>query len=521
MSAHIKLYLLILLIFSLFSLTGCISSTERVINHITSDAGENGNEIRKAYEHFKLKGDPLQMEALLFLLENMDFHNYSEIALFDSNKVKIEFSVHEFEDYSAARTELDSLNSIFGDLTWRSDNRYNDLETISSDLLISTIELAFEAWRNKPWSLKYSFEDFKEYILPYRGSNEPLSSWRPYFLKVFEDLSQKLDDKSDPLEAASVINDSLKKLFTFDPKFYLNPTDQGLEQMLENKLGRCEDMTNFAIYALRANGIAVSSDYTPYWADSGNNHAWNVIILPDGSSVPFMGCEADPGNYSLRNRMAKAYRKTYSIQPNPLLENQIPATAIPPWLGIQNYIDVTGQYTRVCDVEISIAHKLPDSCSFSYICVFNSGEWEAINYSEIVNNKVVFHAMGNNLCYLPATYDNGVLSPIGAPFIVSGENEIHPLSGSNNSSQQKLISVTDKIVENTTDNNVVSFLQEGKKYLLYYWNDEWIPVGEKSAGSNPLIFEQVPENRLYWLVEKDSRKEERIFTYENGEQIWW
>lgn len=37
-------------------------------------------------------------------------------------------------------------------------------------------------------------------------------------------------------------------------------------------------MTNLAIFAMRANGLAVTSDYTPFWADSSNNHAWNAIL---------------------------------------------------------------------------------------------------------------------------------------------------------------------------------------------------------------------------------------------------
>ena len=70
-------------------------------------------------------------------------------------------------------------------------------------------------------------------------------------------------------------------------------------------------MTNVTIYAMRANGLAVTSDYTPYWANSGNNHAWNAILTGEGKVVPFMGAEANPGEYRLANKLAKVYRKTW------------------------------------------------------------------------------------------------------------------------------------------------------------------------------------------------------------------
>ena len=73
-------------------------------------------------------------------------------------------------------------------------------------------------------------------------------------------------------------------------------------------------MTNLTIYAMRANGLAVTSDYTPYWANSGNNHAWNAIVTPGGEVIPFMGAESNPGKYHLANKVAKVYRKTFGKQ---------------------------------------------------------------------------------------------------------------------------------------------------------------------------------------------------------------
>ena len=84
--------------------------------------------------------------------------------------------------------------------------------------------------------------------------------------------------------------------------------------MLKNKIGRCEDMTNLTIFAMRSMGIPVMSDFTPYWVKTGNNHAWNAIIDTTGKVIIFMGAESNPGIYKLNQVISKVYRKTSGFQ---------------------------------------------------------------------------------------------------------------------------------------------------------------------------------------------------------------
>jgi len=69
-----------------------------------------------------------------------------------------------------------------------------------------------------------------------------------------------------------------------------------------------------------------------------------------------------------------------------------------------------------------------------------------------------------------------------------------------------------------TDDNAV---RPGDEYELLYWNKGWNSLGKKSADNYFLIFNNIPKNTIYWLRDKTRGKEERIFTYENGEQVWW
>ncbi|MDR1155854.1 MAG: hypothetical protein LBL04_14200, partial [Bacteroidales bacterium] len=70
-----------------------------------------------------------------------------------------------------------------------------------------------------------------------------------------------------------------------------------------------------------------------------------------------------------------------------------------------------------------------------------------------------------------------------------------------------------------TDGNDVTI---GHLYELFYWNETgWISLGQKPAGDIKLVYDDVPANSVYWLRDLTSGKEERIFTYEAGRQVWW
>lgn len=69
------------------------------------------------------------------------------------------------------------------------------------------------------------------------------------------------------------------------------------------------------------------------------------------------------------------------------------------------------------------------------------------------------------------------------------------------------------------DNNI----RIGDTYELMYWgkNGEWESAGKVVADKEQLIYCNIPSQTLYLLHNHTRGNEERIFTYENGVQIWW
>ncbi len=495
------------------------------VTRVLKKAGKNKVELEKVIEHYSQnRADSLKLRASIFLIANMGDKCYSHFSIKDSLNRNLHFNVLNYPDYNKMVAGWDSLESIYGPIENKLDTNIYDCQVIKSNYLINNIDLAFKAWQNFPWAKHINFKQFCEYILPYRGSNEPLENWRSYFFNKFAWVKDSVKGKDDPVEAAILINNNIKSWFSFDSRFYRQSTDQGLSEMLKNKSGRCEDMTNLALYAMRAMGIPVMSDFTPYWAKTGNNHAWNAIIDKNGKVIIFMGGLTNPGEYKLPQAKAKVYRKTFANQKNSLAEIISNREKAPHYINKPNIIDVTADYVPVADVRLKLEKTPPDSVNFAYICVFNSGKWKAIAWSKIYSDgKVNFKDMGKDIAYLPAYYINGKIIPASNPFILTNMGEIKSLKADNNKLQNvKLISTTEKITKNATDNIKHIFLKEGKEYEFFYWQNGWKSLGVKKGGKTALRFNNVPTNGLYWLVGKNSRKQERIFTIDSkGNQIWW
>lgn len=69
-----------------------------------------------------------------------------------------------------------------------------------------------------------------------------------------------------------------------------------------------------------------------------------------------------------------------------------------------------------------------------------------------------------------------------------------------------------------------NFIREGEEYELCYWDgDGWSSLGRQtgSRATQELVYDNVPGNALFLLHNHTKGREERIFTYENGKQIWW
>jgi hypothetical protein len=298
----------------------------------------------------------------------------------------------------------------------------------------------------------------------------------------------------------------------FNDLYYLHPDDQSFEEMSRSRNGRCGDISNMMMYAMRSVAIPAAVDFTPWWADRDNNHAWEVILDKDGR-----------GKAGLSNRAAKIYRKTFAIERDSLACRTGEDAKLPRYLNSRNYRDVTDQYMDTTDVTLRLTNDRPAGTRFAYVCVFNGGKWRPIHWSEIDGDRVTFTKMGSNIAYLPAYYLDEEVVPAALPFILSRGGDVQTLVGDGDAKLTIELTIT-KPEAPDADTQVARpmiVVKPGRTCELFVWNDGWESLGKQVAGDEPVSFNSVPAGKLYWLVEEDSHRLERIFTIESGQQSWW
>jgi hypothetical protein len=357
-----------------------------------------------------------------------------------------------------------------------------------------------------------SFGAFLDYVLPYRGSQEPVGAWILPLHQHYTELLAEVD--SDPESLRSRISRDVHKRVRFDERFYLHPTDQGYSEMLTSGMGRCEDITNMMTYACRSMAIATAADYTPAWAHRDNNHAWNVLLDRDGKGSDRSNAHA-----------AKVYRKTFALQ-RENLAFLLPEGREAPnrFMASKFYVDVTEQYAPTTDVPVELDAEVVAGESFAYICVFNGGEWVAIDWARIEEgNQARFKRMGRNIIYLPAIHREGKIVAASSPLLVLKDGSVQRLPGEAEPTEVIVASVRPRQTSPDTGvTTAVSFLKPEVRYTLQAWTlGGWKEVEEVVAGEEPLHFSGLPGDGLYWMVAEGSRKLERVFSIEQGLPRWW
>ncbi|MCX6825655.1 MAG: hypothetical protein NTV06_00095, partial [candidate division Zixibacteria bacterium] len=151
-------------------------------------AGDNHHKLEKVLSHYSKERDSLKFRAACYLIANMEGHSYVTYKLCDTTGAEVPFNALCYSDYNILIAAFDSLEIQKGILDFKRKEIFDDLKSVKSDFLIKHIDYAFRAWQEKPWARQLSFDQFCRYILPYRGSNEPLELWRKYFWDKYRGL---------------------------------------------------------------------------------------------------------------------------------------------------------------------------------------------------------------------------------------------------------------------------------------------------------------------------------------------
>lgn len=424
-----KLVTLVVIVTLLFTIMFASCSHEYdALEYAYQVSGPNRGELETVMEHYK--DDSLKLAAAHFLIENMPGHvsykNRKEIEQY------YELALQLFRSDLSPKQQRDSLlylsdNRFYG----LNDNLIQDARIITADYLIYNIDKSFEVWENERWAKHLTFDEFCEYILPYKCVElQSFDCWRDTMRQIFwwNVAHMDYDDESydSPFRAVNTIRSEVawrvKPVGMYNRSGYPMRSASTLAHMT---YGACADYVNLGVLTFRSYGIPVVIEETPSWGRYRAGHTWYTLLNDNGD---MMRSEWDissvPGSpFFPHQRIPKVYRQQYAINRERVAYHNNSVYQYPFSMFAH---DVTDQYYKTTDVTVKLRNNVKLVEDYAYIATFRGNEsyWTLIDYGVVKKGKVTFKNMGRNILYFTLGYDGKDLVPVSWPFIIQKDGSV-------------------------------------------------------------------------------------------------
>jgi hypothetical protein len=476
---------------------------------------ENHSQLEEVVSHYKKEGNQDKLRAVYFLIANMNGKGTYRNDLVDSKGISVGFNISNFKNEEQEKQWLDSVTTVRGKLSEK-EVFLPDSKFITSQFLIDNIDRAFDAKQKSPFCKGLSEADFYEYILPYRVGVEKLESWRN---TVLNDFSKAQKDSiysfTTVLAAVNYINKVYQKRFEFGGNRYFKQKNvRSYSELLRDKVGKCDDMCNLVVFALRALGIPSGFDGIKYKRASNDvGHQWVFVLdTRTNKNYPFDALSNNgPGFFNLPYKNApKVIRKQFALVPDGSIKND--PSIIHPDFFENNSLDVTSEYFETTDIDISLKKGFQEPV---YLCVWNKGWWKPIDFSYSPNQSIVsFKNVSKENLYCITKYHYFVMEEINEPFIINKFGEIKYIDSLGIHKEINLNDYVNKEIKNAKNN--VQILDFGtKEEICKKVIQEKLNKNEWDISKNIM-----KTNTLYHFVD-DSNKINKIFLLKNDGSIDW
>ena len=397
-----------------------MSKTQDIENRLENAldlAGENRNELEKVLAHYQK--DSLKFKAASFLIENMD-NCYSE--QWRWRNIQGNFVNIPFKDFRTGKELYRYMDSL--QLSFQMNSRTYDARVITANFLINNIEQAFELWK-QPFANQLEFNEFCEYILPYRVDREGLEDFRAYLLKKYVLLFKETEKSTTLFSAAILVNSQLLKDIRWRSSMTLYPGRFTAKTMDSLGIGDCQHLANYGIQVFRSLGIPIANDFVTAWGDTDGTHSWTVLI-GEKIKIPFIACDVNPGEFSFIYKAPKIFRKTFGRQHLELLSFRQPKQDVPIELDDPFRTDVTQEYYKTVNVSIPLFKTPPKQDNCAFLCVYNNNQWVPIDWGKINarRDSVEFKNISDSLLYCAMYYNHKQLEPVNSPFFLGTKSNI-------------------------------------------------------------------------------------------------
>lgn len=433
--ACLYLYFALILVF-----IGC--SEDKEVRFAFKVADSNKKELKAVLKHYKeVDPNPEKLAAARYLIANMPAHiSYKN----DSIKKYYELALKVFDSGLSVNEQRDSLRNVSYRRFRKSTSRtVVDCKVITSDFLIHNIDHAYYQWKNRPWSKQLSFDEFCEWLLPYKeAEKQEFDNWRESFSSFFSDSISKfnyVDEKESTIyHTIEVVRGEINEKVV--PHIFWGSTS-GLgflnaETMLNMTFGSCRDYVILGVLAFRSLGLPAAIDEVPEWGRNSGGHSWYVFLDDRGREQATINSLIMPAGMQFYpyERVPKVWRDSYSINWD-VVEYKSKTKYNHPFSTTKK--DVTHMYNRTHDIVVPISKtlfrgkKVKIKEKYAYIAKFNGhySDWSVLDFGKIKHGKAHFKNMGINNMYIVLGFDGKGLRPVSDPFILAKNGSIEYIKG--------------------------------------------------------------------------------------------
>lgn len=423
---------------TLVAFSGC-SKDDIYLYYALKAAGKNKTELKAVLKHYRsVDKDPQKLEAAKYLIANMPAHySYRDTAAINRYYSK---ALQILGTGPSPDWQRDTLRQI-------SDTQYpgitrdmiSDVEVMTADYLIYSIDHAFKQWKNRPWAQHLSYEEFRDWILPYKVTEyQSLDNWRDVLSEFYSDSIKTVTDPDDQRNtiygAIEIVRDEIhSKQSAIGHRVIWE--DRGSIPMrsaatwVRMTYGSCMDYVTMGTAVFRSLGLPAVVDMVPSWGRNSEGHSW--YVFPDdrgreqktiNSLILGAGMQFYP-----YERIPKVWRNTYTID-REVIKYRNTAKYVYPFDICRE--DVTDKYNLTSDLSIELNKELTSALKdrkYVYIAMsVNSGgpHWKILDFGKLKRGKACFNNMGRNMLYIALGYDGDELVPISSPFILDKSGKV-------------------------------------------------------------------------------------------------
>lgn len=406
----------------------------------------NGNrsELLQVLRHYQKFGDSLKYKAACFLISNMHWHTTDKSPAYTEPQLEVFRQLTDSLYYQLLQDkkgDIDSLEpcrqELLKNYKWISDSikKYkfpvpqpnwkvvSDLACFDSKFLINHIDHAFYLWKTSPATKDLNFDEFCEYLLPYRSTLLPTSRLNGSQLYQMYGKYILFNPQEQPINYIKRYNATIHAWQSFwngrparEPLGIYDLYYYGLD---------CAETARYGADILKACGIPVMVEFCYLYRSFGGRHFYCTARDSAGEWQTFNAVTSLPGQGDwVYSEPMNLYRQYFGAQKDTPYFLKNTNEYLPPLFQSPCIREITSERSPVFSVTLPFPEQT--SNNLAYLGGFNVMESgiSAITWGIIDKERqeVTFPNTMPNRLYFPFYYQGNKQIWFGEPFYIEKDS---------------------------------------------------------------------------------------------------